>query len=105
MRERPLVLVVITRIVGWHPTRLEARAQARERAKIALADHGDAGLEEHRRRDADALLVAPRLDESTARGDHLTAARGTHVGEERELGPARSEEHTSELQSRLHLVC
>src|SRR2546422_3813006 len=27
------------------------------------------------------------------------------LGEERELSPDRSEEHTSELQSRLHLVC
>src|SRR2546422_6097658 len=33
-------------------------------------------------------------------GDHEAAARGAH-----RRGSARSEEHTSELQSRLHLVC
>src|SRR2546429_1762042 len=39
----------------------------------------------------------------------IHASSGVVFGEGRELlgasGPARSEEHTSELQSRLHLVC
>src|SRR2546422_1545231 len=35
----------------------------------------------------------------------LLAALGSNDGEARRAGEARSEEHTSELQSRLHLVC
>src|SRR2546422_10836003 len=36
-------------------------------------------------------------------GDAVLVAEGDHV--HGDPGPGRSEEHTSELQSRLHLVC
>src|SRR2546429_6701364 len=36
---------------------------------------------------------------------HEIARQVDRVLEQLELGPLRSEEHTSELQSRLHLVC
>src|SRR3712207_8497227 len=63
--------------------------------------------------------VAPRGDvqraDDAVRPDHRTAAAdahpgdlhaAAHVAEQRdEVGPERSEEHTSELQSRQYLVC
>src|SRR2546422_8539609 len=41
----------------------------------------------------------------TARDDHGDAGDGGPDALDVEVGQARSEEHTSELQSRLHLVC
>src|SRR2546422_7092149 len=53
--------------------------------------------------------VGPRVGEDLDEALGLFAAeRATVVGEREAPGPvgdARSEEHTSELQSRLHLVC
>src|SRR2546422_1759114 len=63
--------------------------------------------------------ATPQADGGFADGDaavavhdgDLDADRAAHDGQgqpfamERRRGPERSEEHTSELQSRLHLVC
>jgi hypothetical protein len=58
----PWMLVVVARVAWWFIAGLEARAQERERAGVALAHHKNPSLEEQRRRDADALLIAPRSD-------------------------------------------
>src|SRR2546429_3527386 len=42
---------------------------------------------------------------STFPGKHVTAGARARIVDTRWLGKTRSEEHTSELQSRLHLVC
>src|SRR2546422_4868524 len=46
--------------------------------------------------------AAARMDRL---GDSLSVAVLRELGRTRPIGAARSEEHTSELQSRLHLVC
>src|SRR3712207_9306570 len=72
----------------------------------------------------DALpILAGRAYPARSRGDHLQARHGRHASERRaggratarrgrgdrhtlrEAGAPRSEEHTSELQSRQYLVC
>src|SRR2546422_2034894 len=49
------------------------------------------------------LLYRPGL--SPLRGESVGCGRLTHLAGCGAIGGARSEEHTSELQSRLHLVC
>src|SRR5687768_17791368 len=63
-----------------------------------------AGLLGEHRQEADALLAVPvvRRDGDVEGGDAVARKRG--LREDEALG-VRSEEHTSELQSRLHLVC
>src|SRR2546429_6263319 len=59
-------------------------------------------------RDAAARSAAPEnLDRGNRRRARLTAQSGRHLPKNRtgSGSVARSEEHTSELQSRLHLVC
>src|SRR3712207_7687903 len=41
----------------------------------------------------------------TGRGERHVGVRGAHAQLHRQLGAGRSEEHTSELQSRQYLVC
>src|SRR5690348_17979821 len=53
-----------------------------------------------RGREADAF---ERLDRALDRRAHLVLVR--HIGLERDPADLRSEEHTSELQSPVHLVC
>src|SRR3712207_8401333 len=52
---------------------------------------------------AQRRLLAPRRDQAAAR-DHLRGA-GADAGDRQGHRQARSEEHTSELQSRQYLVC
>src|SRR2546422_7209447 len=47
-----------------------------------------------------ALLLSPKLVAHRVLGGHHNHRNGVKFG-----APLRSEEHTSELQSRLHLVC
>src|SRR2546422_2340319 len=62
------------------------------------------GIRMHFHHDA----VSTRGDRCTRHRDHFVAQAGAvrRVGDDRQMRQlVRSEEHTSELQSRLHLVC
>src|SRR2546422_3002438 len=64
--------------------------------------------EGHDRRDDGALVLVPgHVGDEGAVDLHLVHRKALQVGEARVAGAeiVRSEEHTSELQSRLHLVC
>src|SRR3712207_6964894 len=51
-------------------------------------------------------VQAPGVDAADAARDHRDLRRGAqHDRQQRLAGPGRSEEHTSELQSRQYLVC
>src|SRR2546422_6274745 len=49
--------------------------------------------------------VAEHLGQGYARGDHVRVGALRHAADLAAAARERSEEHTSELQSRLHLVC
>src|SRR2546422_2481073 len=58
--------------------------------------------------DALPICTPPRRGGSDTRERRSRAPRGSSAarrGSRSSTGPTRSEEHTSELQSRLHLVC
>src|SRR2546422_1245316 len=57
------------------------------------------------RRNADAQLVAQQLVTRPKRGAQTGIVRVVEQNHMRRMALERSEEHTSELQSRLHLVC
>src|SRR2546422_6235533 len=67
------------------------------------------GLVHDLSRDLDAAITFPRIATSLAHESHysdtLELTVGVVISPDSELGKERSEEHTSELQSRLHLVC
>src|SRR3989442_11906426 len=52
-----------------------------------------------------SFLIFTRAVSSQAVHDTASLAEGLHRGLDAHVTPVRSEEHTSELQSRPHLVC
>src|SRR2546429_9844635 len=76
-----------------------SRNQARTRRLCALS--GPAGSREGHKDSTEGLAKAKTHSFDDSRG-RPTPKRGPRVSERESL---RSEEHTSELQSRLHLVC
>src|SRR5215471_11449020 len=70
-----------------------------ERAAFRI-ERDDIAVAEERDRPADRRLGTDMADAEAARGAGKAA-----VGNQRDLGAHRSEEHTSELQSRRDLVC
>lgn len=105
MLNGPGVLVVVPRIVRRFVPGFETSAQKSERSKVALAHHGNARIEKHGSRDADPLLIAPRLKQATPVGYYLTAARRTHVSQEREFRACLRREGEHRPRSLDHLTC
>src|SRR3712207_8814684 len=66
--------------------------EAGEEGRVARRDHADAHLLQHHLADPDGVGLAER-------------ARRRAPGQQAALPRVRSEEHTSELQSRQYLVC
>src|SRR3989449_2416750 len=73
--------------MGSGPLRAHARVEKELFAKLGYAERAERGV-----------LV---LETRTLPTDEVASWVGQKAG----LAPSRSEEHTSELQSRLHLVC
>src|SRR2546422_3358206 len=88
-----------------HPEVMLARARGDERPRLERAGVGYVELVTHADEkraldDGDGLIRRMEVGRKLIAGRHVEAH-----GEERALTGIRSEEHTSELQSRLHLVC
>src|SRR6266436_3347980 len=100
--------------------RVDVESAADDQVLLALDDEEEAVLVEpahvpgmqppgpHRPRRLLRVAVVADHDAPPADADLAHLARGepaVKIVQDRDLDPGRSEEHTSELQSRLHLVC